>query len=89
MDQDLKLYDHFDYSVLSCKEHLKKPDPEFYKIALAKADVRPEEAVFIDDKEKCITAARELGMKGILYSGNAKLVEELEKVGVFVKQEVI
>jgi putative hydrolase of the HAD superfamily len=86
LDEKMDLYSHFDYAVLSCKEHLKKPDPEFYKLCLKIASANPEEAVFIDDKESCTGPAEEIGMKGILYTypDNAKLFEELKQLGVFI-----
>ncbi len=86
LDEEMDLYSHFDYSVLSCKEHLKKPDPEFYKLALKAASAQPEEAVFVDDKEECINAAEAIGIKGIIYtySENEKLLEDLRRLGVLI-----
>lgn len=84
IDEAMDIYDNFDYRVLSFKEHLEKPNPEFYKLALAKASARPDEAVFIDDKEKCTIPAEQLGMKAILYTNNTKLIEDLRKLGILI-----
>ena len=80
MDEDIDLYSNFDYIVLSCIEHLKKPNPDFYKLALKRANVKPEEAVFVDDKEIFTRAAEELGIKTILYSypDNKKFLSSLK-----------
>ena len=80
----MDIYLHFDYTVLSCVEHLKKPDPAFYRIALARADAQPDEAIFIDDREEPVAAAEQMGIKGILYHypENDALVRELKASGV-------
>lgn len=86
VDEKMGLYSHFDYALLSCEERLKKPDPAFYKLALTKADVEPNEALFIDDKERCTLGAEAVGITGILYiyPDNAKLVESLRQFGVVI-----
>jgi putative hydrolase of the HAD superfamily len=84
IDEKFDIYSHFDYAVLSCVEHLKKPDPAFYRIALARADAQPDEAIFIDDREEPVAAAEQMGIKGILYRypENDALVEKLRASGV-------
>lgn len=86
IDNDLDLYSSFDYKILSCVEHLKKPDPLFYKLALSRAGVMPEEAIFIDDQEKCTRAAEKINIKSIIYSypNNEKFIDELKKLDVNV-----
>ncbi|MBI4156040.1 MAG: HAD family phosphatase [Candidatus Zambryskibacteria bacterium] len=84
LDEQMDLYSHFDYAVLSYEEHLKKPDFAFYNIALSRASAKPEEAIFIDDKEKCTIPAEQLGMKSILYKypDNDALIYNLHQLGV-------
>ncbi len=82
VDEILKIYDHFDDVFISHIEGKRKPDPSFYLSALQKMEMRPEESVFIDDQEKNVTAAEALGMRGIVYTDNASLFSELEKLGV-------
>jgi putative hydrolase of the HAD superfamily len=84
IDEKMDIYLHFDYTVLSCVEHLKKPDPAFYRIALARADAQPDEAIFIDDREEPVAIAVQMGIKGILYRypENDALVRELKASGV-------
>jgi len=84
LDNHSGLYNYFDFAVLSHKERLKKPDPEFYKLALEKADVSPSEAVLVDDLERNIIAAEALGIKTVLYKDNQNLLEQLGKLGVEV-----
>ena len=83
-DKKIGLYSNFDYAVLSCVEHLKKPDPAFYNLALERGSATPEETVFIDDQKRQIEAAEALGIKTILYvyGKNEKLIDGLNMVGV-------
>lgn len=86
IDEEMDLYSHFDYAVLSCVEHLKKPDPAFYQLALSRANAKPEEAIFIDDKEGPVAGAEQVGIKGILYTypDNEKLLKDLKDMGVVI-----
>ena len=84
IDEKTKLYANFDYTVLSCRDHRRKPDPAFYCLALAKASARPEEAILVDDRTEYIVGAEGLGIKTITYSDNAHLVKSLKQFGVRV-----
>ncbi len=85
-DDKINLYSNFDYAVLSCVEHLRKPDPSFYHLALKKASVNPEETVFIDDKNEHTDAAKKIGIQTILYTygNNEKLIDDLRKLGISI-----
>ena len=83
-DEEIDLYSHFDYKVLSCIEHVRKPDKTFYEIALKRAGVDPKEAILVDDAQINLDTATRIGMKGILYTydNNKELVENLYSDGV-------
>ena len=82
IDQALGIYPHFNYTLLSCKERLMKPDEKFYQLALTRTGVMANETVFIDDKERHVAVARKLPMNGIVYKNNLQLETELENLGV-------
>lgn len=82
VDEYMGIYNHFDFVVLSCQEHLKKPDPKFYALALQKAQVNATETIFVDDKPNNIITAREIGLKDVLYTDNNKFLEDLINLGV-------
>lgn len=69
----------FDGRVVSGEEKTRKPFPEFYNILLDRYQVKPEEAVFIDDNERNIKAARELGIDSIHFQNSAQMGSELKK----------
>jgi epoxide hydrolase-like predicted phosphatase len=81
-DEAMSLYKGFDPVILSCVEHLKKPDPKFYELALKKTNCQASEAVFIDDKERSTFAAKKLGLIDILYTDNSTLFGNLRRLGL-------
>jgi putative hydrolase of the HAD superfamily len=51
----------------SCLVGMRKPDIEFFRLALDLAQTAPERAVFIDNTPMFVQIAERLGMKGILH----------------------
>jgi len=74
----------FSVFVYSCEVGMRKPDEEIYKYTLEKLAVKPEEAVFVDDKQENIDTANKLGIKGILFNSADELLEKLKNKIVFV-----
>lgn len=66
--------------VFSYKELVIKPDKEIYDIICSRYDINPEEAVFLDDTEKNIVAAREFGLHGIVFKSYEQGRKELEEL---------
>jgi FMN phosphatase YigB (HAD superfamily) len=60
---------------------MAKPDPAIYKLALDRLGTRPEETLFIDDKQPNIDAARALGIVPILFTSVERLREQLIEEG--------
>ncbi len=83
-DVFMGLYAYFDFSILSFKEGIKKPDHRFFLRALEEAACLPSEAVFIDDQIKNTDAAQELGIHAIQYKNYEHLMERLKLLGVEV-----
>ncbi|OGL26438.1 hypothetical protein A3E49_01940 [Candidatus Saccharibacteria bacterium RIFCSPHIGHO2_12_FULL_49_19] len=74
---DLKLFDDV---VLSYEAGVAKPEPRIYELAMQNLGVKPEEAVFIDDQEHYVEAAKTLGMKGIYFQDFKQMKSDLEKL---------
>lgn len=68
---------HFDAITVSGEEGVMKPDERIYRIALARLDVQPSEAIFVDDFSENIAAARALGMAGIHFADPQRARREL------------
>ncbi len=60
----------FDDLVISGEVGLRKPDPAIYRLAAERLGIAPEECVFIDDLERNVEVARDLGMIGIVHRGD-------------------
>ena len=60
-----------DSYVVSSSVKLVKPDPAVYNLLLSKFNLNAEECVFIDDRTDNVSAAIAVGMKGIVFPGNA------------------
>lgn len=65
--------------ILSCEVGVIKPHPMIYKVALARAKVEPEEALFLDDMPENIDAWRALGGVGIVYHAGKDTIRSLQK----------
>ena len=66
----------------SCWIGVSKPAPRIYERALAMSQANPAHSVFIDDRERNLEPARELGMRTIRFTDAARLREELAELGV-------
>jgi len=57
---------YFDLIISSAEEGVAKPDPEIFRIALARAGCSPEQAVMIGDRiDNDIVPAKQMGMKTV------------------------
>lgn len=65
-----ELEDHFDDLVLSGQVGLRKPDPAIYRLAAQRLGVAPDACVFVDDLERNVEVASELGMLGVHHTGD-------------------
>ncbi len=74
------LYEPYSPVLLSSTEGMAKPNEDFYLLALERLDSTPEEVIFIDDQEKCLAPAREMGIKTILAQSPEQIVADLNKL---------
>jgi putative hydrolase of the HAD superfamily len=75
-----EVLDLFDVIVESSQIGVRKPDPRFYERACELVDVRPDEAVFLDDLGVNLKPARAMGMTTIKVGDPAVALAELERV---------
>jgi len=68
---------------LSFEIHHRKSDIKSYEYLLKNIPYKPEELIFIDNKEKYIKQAIELGLNGITYINGMDLSREIEKVMIY------
>jgi putative hydrolase of the HAD superfamily len=71
-------FDEADGIVVSSDVKMIKPEDGIYRYLLDTYHLKPEETVFLDDREDNIATARRLGMKGILFENYEQAKAELE-----------
>lgn len=62
-------YSLVDGYVVSAVEKMRKPNPAIYRLLCERYSLRPEECLFIDDRQVNVDAAVQTGMQGILFQG--------------------
>ncbi|MBR6545102.1 MAG: HAD family phosphatase [Alistipes sp.] len=65
-----EVYKNFEGEVVSCYEHIVKPEAEIYKILVDRYLLNEAETLFIDDRKANIEAAIELGWQGFHFDAH-------------------
>ena len=78
--RDAHFFDQVDGMVVSGHVKLIKPDPEIYKLLLNRYNLVPQETLFIDDNQDNITAAKALGIHGILFTDIADCKQQFKQL---------
>lgn len=68
-----ELEDKFDVLMNSAEEGVKKPDPEIYRRVCEQLGVDPENCLLVDDDQKNIDGAKELGMETVFFTNTTDL----------------
>ncbi len=82
MKREFDWLPRFDVLVWSYQLHMAKPDPAIYLHTLQQLGTRPDETLFIDDKQVNVDAARDLEMPAILFSSIERLRHDLVASGL-------
>lgn len=70
----------FDSAQLSHEVGVVKPDPRAYEAMAQKLGVAAEQCIFVDDLERNIAGARDVGMQAIQYKDFEQFRSELEQL---------
>ncbi|MCF7833892.1 MAG: HAD-IA family hydrolase [Candidatus Pacebacteria bacterium] len=76
-EQDI--YHLFDEIIISEEVGYQKPQPEIFDIISKKLGVNNNEMIFVDDTERSLEGAENIGYVPILYRNNNQLLEDLLK----------
>jgi glucose-1-phosphatase len=82
MEASYDFFRFFPARIYSCAVGASKPSPVVYLEALRAVNVQASEAVYIDDIQAYVEAARSLGMAGIHYQSKEGLIQGLRDLGV-------
>jgi len=70
----------FDHPVASYATGYRKPDLEIFRVVLRKAGIPPQGALFIDDVESHVQAARTIGIRAYRFINAALLRRDLDEL---------
>lgn len=80
--ETLSFTELMDGGLFSYEVQMLKPSPWIFAEFCKRFDVKPEEAVFLDDSAANIAAAKELGFSAIHFTSYEDAVEKLKELGV-------
>lgn len=69
-----------DGMVISYQVEMVKPNPKIYQYLAEKYRIKPEEAVFLDDRKENVDGAAACGFSGIVFENYKQAREELERL---------
>jgi putative hydrolase of the HAD superfamily len=72
----------FDGFFCSAYLGMRKPEPRMFRAGVALLHFKPEQCVFIDDRDTNCAAAAQVGLHAIQYKGEEPLKDALHAVGV-------
>lgn len=78
----------FEDIVVSGEIGLKKPDPQIFRHLFDRHGLSPAETLFIDDSERNVTAAAELGMPALRFRSPEALRLDLAALGLLGDEEI-
>jgi len=71
---------YFEQILVSGEEKMKKPDHRIFELLYTKFQLKPEEALFIDDNPHNVEASRATGMDAIRFVGAESTLPELKSI---------
>jgi len=84
LDKKYNFISLFDYGLCSFEAHTWKPDKEIYQKFLEKFNLNPEDTIYIDDREKNLKPAKELGMGTIFFKDIEQFKIALKEAGILI-----
>ncbi|MCL2253567.1 MAG: HAD family phosphatase [Lachnospiraceae bacterium] len=78
--EELDFVSLVDGAVLSYQEKIIKPDSKIYRLLLNRYGLNPTECVFIDDMERNVWAARNVGIPGIVFESYQQCYFDLKRM---------
>lgn len=84
-----KLDDFVDFYISSCYVHLRKPDPEIFRLALNIAHVSPEQVLYIDNQPLFVRIAEGLGIPSFHHTDYITTLEFLKLHDLLPQKKII
>jgi putative hydrolase of the HAD superfamily len=71
-----------DFIVVSHCVHMRKPDAQIWKLALDMAQLKVEEAIYVDDREVFVKVAADLGFTAFQHLTVEQTRHQLKELGL-------
>ena len=75
-----RLFGLFDSIVVSGEEKMVQPNSEIYNLLLSRYNLKASESIFIDDCQRNVDGANQVGIKGVLFKSSNELKEQLSQL---------
>lgn len=85
LKEELKIkgiHDLVDAIIVSAEIGFQKPHKEAFNVLFKTLSILPEETIFIDDAQKSLEKADEIGYHPILFKNNEQLKKDLQNFGI-------
>lgn len=70
----------FNASTISYQVGVAKPDPQIYELAARQLDAKPEECIFVDDRERFCVVAKDVGMEAVVFGDTKQCIKEINQI---------
>ncbi len=84
LDKKYHFISLFDFGLFSFEAKSWKPEMEIYQKFLKKFNLKPEDVIYIDDRERDLKPAIELGMRTILFENTNQFKKLLNRLGITI-----
>ena len=85
IEEKLAVSRYVEWSFVSCRTGVRKPEPEAYLGAARELGVSPSDCIFVDDREGNCDAARVVGMRALQFANADALRGDLTALGVLAR----
>ncbi len=79
-----KFNEFVDFYISSCYVHMRKPDPDMFRLALDISQVLPQHILYLEDEMMHVSTAKSLGINGIKHNNFLNTSNELAGFGLVV-----
>ena len=75
-----EIFNLLDGQVISCEEHLVKPEKEIYLRLCERYGLEPAECLFTDDRVENVEGAKSVGMNAVLFTSPENYAADVERI---------
>ncbi|SFD45790.1 HAD family hydrolase [Spirosoma endophyticum] len=77
----------FDAFMSSCYVHVRKPDPEIFRIALDISQIDPAQVIYFDDRQMFVEVAQSVGIQAFQHLDYESTCQKLATLGFSITED--